>query len=181
VFRRPTARRRTAQTQITLNLVPILDAMVTLIAFMLFTMSFIVLTGIESPFPQTSPTTATEKQEDRPLQLTATIREMETEIWSPFDRIPSQKIPNPKPHQPDVRAVHDALVAIKQKFPTEKTLVITPSGPVTYDSLIGLMDASRILEPSDPAIFVKNQATGNDEASKNLFPNVIFGNLLGDG
>jgi biopolymer transport protein ExbD len=181
VFRRPTARRRTAQQPIILNLVPILDAMVTLIAFMLFTMSFIALTGIESPFPQSAPPPPTEKVEDRPLQLTVTVREMETEIWSPFDRIPAQKIPNPKPHQPDVRAIHEALVGVKQKFPAEKTLVIAPTGAVSYDSLIGLMDSARGLEPSDPPIFVKNPETGIDESLKVLFPNVIFGNLLGEG
>ena len=180
MFRRPTARRRTAQQPITLNLVPILDAMVTLIAFMLFTMSFIALTGIESPFPQTAPPPPQEKVEERPLQLTATVRESETEIWSPFERIPAQKIPNPKPFQPDLRAIHESLVAVKQKFPQEKTLVIAPTGAVSYDSLIGLMDAARGLDPSDPPIFIKNTATGNDEALKVLFPNVIFGNLLGE-
>ena len=34
-------------------------------------------------------------------------------------------------------------------------------------------------DPTDPAIFVKNKA-GLDEATKFLFPDVIFGNLLGD-
>jgi hypothetical protein len=42
------------------------------------------------------------------------------------------------------------------------------------------MDAARGLEASDPPIFVKNATTGNDEALKTLFPNVIFGNLLGE-
>ena len=39
----------------------------------------------------------------------------------------------------------------------------------------------RGIEPTDPPIFAKNAQTGLDEAVKTLFPDVIFGNLLGEG
>jgi len=180
LFKRPSSRRRGGSEQIALNLVPILDTMVTLIAFLLFTTSFFAVVSIESPFPETSLQALKEKITQKPLQLSLTITEKEVEIWSPFDRIAAKHIPNPAAGQPDVRAVHDFLVAIKQKFPLETKIVFAPYPAANYETLIGVMDAVRTLEKTDPPIYGKNKTTGVDEPLKLLFPDVIFGNLLGD-
>lgn len=180
MFKRPTSRRKTESREISLNLVPILDAMVTLIGFLLFSMSFMALASIESPFPQASREDIETKLKEKPLQLTLTLRDNEAEIWSPFDRIPSRKIPNASAGQPDIKAIHDSLVGIKQQFPTETKLVFVPAAGASYDTLISVMDSVRMVEDSDTPIYRKNPATGNDEAVKTLFPEVIFGNLLGD-
>jgi biopolymer transport protein ExbD len=165
---------------IVLNLVPILDTMVALIAFLLFTTSFFVVVSIESPFPETSVESIRQKLQHKPLQLTVSMSEKDVEIWSPFDLIKAVKIANPSPGQPDVHAVHDALVAIKQKFPRESKIVFAPFAAANYDTLVTVMDAMRTLEKTDPQINVKNPQTQLDEVQKLLFPDVIFGNLLGD-
>jgi biopolymer transport protein ExbD len=180
VFKRPSSRRKTENKQITLNLVPILDAMVTLIAFLLFTMSFIAIVNIESPFPMANREQLEEKLKEKPLQLTVTLRDGEAEIWSPFDRVRAKKVPNLQTGEPDVKTLHEQLIAIKQKFPNETKIVFVPTRNASYEVLIAVMDAMRVLEPSDPPVFAKNKETGNDEAVKSLFPEVIFGNLLGD-
>ncbi len=180
MLKRPTSRRKTGNQQISLNLVPILDTMVTLIGFLLFTMSFLTLVSIESPFPEANSADVAKKLKEKPLQLTVSVREKDTEIWSPFELIPAKTIPNPIPGQPDIRAIHEALVGVKQKFPHENKVVIVPFPGATYDVLVSTMDTVRVLEPTDPPIFVKNEKTGNDEPLKLLFPDVIFGNLLGD-
>lgn len=154
--------------------------MVTLIAFLLFTMSFLALVSIESPFPIINPAELTAKLKEKPLQLTVSLRETETEVWSPFDRFPTKKIPNAAPGQPDIKGIHEVIVSVKQKFPMETKVVLAPFPGASYDILIATMDALRVLEPTDPPIFVKNEKTGNDEPLKYLFPEVIFGNLLGD-
>lgn len=180
MLKRPSSRRKSAPEGITLNLVPVLDAMVTLIAFLLFTMSFLNLASVESQFPQASPQDVQEKLKDKPLQLTLTLRENETEVWSPFELIPSKTIPNSAPGIPDTRAIHLALIDIKQKFPTETKVVMVPQPAVNYDTLVAVMDAARLMEKSDTPVFFKNPTTGVDEVAKVLFPDVIFGNLLGD-
>ena len=180
MLKRPSSRRGANKKNITLNLVPILDAMVTLIAFLLFTMSFLALVSIESPFPIVNPAELPSKIKEKPLQLTVSLRENEAEVWSPFDRFPSKTIPNPAPGQPDIKGIHDALVAVKLKFPLETKVVFAPFPGASYDVLIATMDSLRTLDPTDPPIFVKNEKTGNDEPLKFLFPEVIFGNLLGD-
>ena len=180
MFKRPSSRRRGERKQVELNLVPILDTMVALIAFLLFTTSFFAVVSIESPFPVTNVEAIRKKLTTKPLQLTLTVTEKEAEIWSPFDRIRPKKILNPAPGQPDVRAIHDTLVAIKQKFPKESKIVFSPFAGVSYDTLINVMDAVRTLDKTDPSIVIKNEQTKVDEIQKLLFPDVIFGNLLGD-
>lgn len=180
MLKRPSSRRKTQQEQVNLNLVPILDAMVTLIAFMLFTMSFLAIVSIESPFPQASAEDVKQKLKEKPLQLTLTLRDKEAELWSPFEKIKSKTIPNTPEGKPDLKALHEALIGIKQQFPKEAQIVLVPTASANYDILIAVMDSVRGIEPTDPPIFVKNEKTGNDEPIKALFPEVVFGNLLGD-
>jgi biopolymer transport protein ExbD len=189
VLTRPSSRtRRGSGGQIELNLVPILDSLVTLISFLMLSMSFLNLVSIESPFPMVSPETlqrTIENPSERPLQLTVSLRESEIEVWSPFDKIEPRKIAHlPDPlvpeGKPDTRTLHETLIEIKKRFPTENSVVLVPTANTDYDSLIVLMDAMRTLEKSDPPIFRPNPATGTDEALKTLFPEVVFGNLLGD-
>jgi biopolymer transport protein ExbD len=180
VFKRPSSRRKTHQGGIVLNLVPILDAMVTLITFLLFTMSFLSLGSIESPFPTASTKQIQEKLKEKPLQLTVTLKESGAEIWSPFNKIAPKKVPHNPDGTPNAQGIHDVLIGVKKQFPKENSIVIIPASGNTYDELIVVMDSFRTMEAGDPPIFQKNEQTGNDEPLKNLFPNVIFGNLLGD-
>lgn len=180
MIKRPTSRRKGHRDQIELNLVPMLDTFVTLISFLLFTMSFLNIVGIESPFPQASTQDVEQKLKEKPLQLTLTLREGEAEIWSPFEKIAARKIPNTSPGQPDTRAIHEALIEVKKQFPAETKAVIVPTPGMNYDVLIAVMDAMRVFETTDAPVFVRNASTGVDEQTKLLFPEVIFGNLLGD-
>lgn len=180
MLKRPSSRRKSSREQIQLNLVPILDAMVVLIGFLLFTTSFLAIVSIESPFPTASSEQNQEKIRQRPLQLTLTVREKEVEIWSPFQKISPATVPDLAPGQPDINRIHETLVGIKQRFPTETKIVLVPARDTDYDTLIQLMDGIRMMEKSDPPLFARNAQTGNDEPVKTLFPEVIFGNLLGD-
>ncbi len=180
MLKRPSSRRKPGNGQIQLNLVPILDTMVTLIGFLLFTTSFLSIVAIETPFPMASPAENQEKLKERPLQLTLTVRDKEVEIWSPFEKIKAITIPNPTPGQPDLPKVHEALVGVKQQFPNETKIVFVPTKDTNYDTLIQLMDGIRGMEKTDPPMFAKDARTGTDVPVKLLFPEVIFGNLLGE-
>lgn len=180
MLKRPCSRRKSHTDQIELNLVPILDTMVTLIGFLLFTTSFLNIVNIESPFPEASTQANEEKLKEKPLQLTVSVHENDTEIWSPFERIASKKIPHQQPGQPDLKTLHESLIDVKKQFPEESKIIIVPNAATNYDTLVSVMDVLRTLEPTDPPVFHKNPQTGVDEAIKKLFPEVIFGNLLGD-
>ena len=87
MLKRPTSRRKSHHGPIEINLIPILDTMVTLIGFLLFTTSFLALVSIESPLPQASADDVQEQLKEKPLQLTLSMREKDIEIWSPFEKI----------------------------------------------------------------------------------------------
>lgn len=181
MLKRPSLLRKGEKGKmIELNLVPMLDALVTMITFLLFTMSFLTLVAVESQLPVASKTINNEVMKEKPLQLTLTLRNDEAEIWSPFDRIPAKKIKSLEPGKPDLTQIHDTLVKVKQQFPKETKIVFAPESGVNYDMLVAVMDTARGLEPTDPPIALKNPQTGVDEVVKTLFYEIVFGNLLGD-
>lgn len=181
MLKRPSSRRRSKSSEVIINLVPMLDALVTLIGFLLFSMSFLSLVSVETPMPQISQEDVQKKITEKPLQLTVSIRDKETEIWSPFQRIKAQSIPHNAEGLPDTAAIHAALIELKKQFVNENKVVLVPEAGTSYDILVAVMDAVRTLEPTDPAIFRYNETTGNDEPLKGLFSEIIFGNLLGEG
>lgn len=178
MLKRPSSRRKSHTEGIELNLVPILDTMVTLIGFLLFTTSFLAIVSIDTDLPRASSLEVQQKMNEKPLQLTLNLEEKEARIWSPFNKIEAKSIPNLQNGQTDVKAVHDALIDIKKKFLEEKNIVLAPSRGVSYDTLIAVMDNVRVVESTDPPIYEKNEKTGLEEPVKTLFPNVVFGNLL---
>lgn len=178
---RPSTRRRSAPQEVAINLVPMMDALVTMIAFLMYTMAFIQLTMIESPLPLVSADQNTSQLKERPLQLTLTIKDKSVLIWSPFELIPQMEIANKDDGSPDFFKVHEALIGVKTKFPTENKIVLVPRGNTSYDAIVGILDASRNFEKTDLPIVVTNPQTGVQEQAKTLFGDVVFGNLLGDG
>jgi len=179
MLKRPSSRSKSKGEQINLNLVPMMDTFVTLISFLLYTMAFLSMVMVETPLPTANPSEVAEKLKEKPLQLTVSFRKDETEIWSPFQKIAAKKIKNLPDGELDLKTLHDSLVAIKQKFPNENQVVLAPTGGMSYENIIASMDVIRILDAVDPPIFVKNATTGIDEPLKQLFPSVVFGNILG--
>jgi biopolymer transport protein ExbD len=157
-----------------------LDALVTMISFLMYTMAFLSLTMIESPLPIVSNEQNMHALRERPLQLTLTLNVKDILLWSPFDLIPQQHIPNHEDGTVDVLKLHEALLAIKQKFTTENTIILVPKAATDYDTIVQVLDASRNFEKTDPVIVVKNEKTGVQEQAKQLFGDVVFGNLLGN-
>jgi biopolymer transport protein ExbD len=179
VLKRPSSRRRSNHAEISLNLVPMLDALVTMISFLMYTMAFLSLTMIESPLPMVSSEENLQQLKEKPLQLTLTINEKDVLIWSPFDLVPQTIIPNKDDKTPDYLKLHETLIGIKQKFPTEDKLILVPKSTTSYDAIVSLIDAAKNIDKTDPVIVIKNAKTGVEEQAKYIFSEVVFGNLLG--
>src|SRR3989344_4507893 len=124
MIRRPSHRRRSPPQEIVeLPLVPIMDAFVTLIAFMLMSAALIAVTLIDTPVPLVS--TVPDTSKEKPLTLTVRLREDGLNIESPFNKIPKQFIPRTEKEY-NFEKFHEALVVIKQKFPKEKKIIFMP-------------------------------------------------------
>ena len=73
------------------------------------------------------------------------------------------------------KAIHEALIDVKQKFLwQENTAILVPKAESRMMVLISVMDSIRAVDPTDPAIFAKNPATGVDEALENFISKCCF-------
>lgn len=175
MLKRPSHRRRSKGTEdVELPLVPIMDAFVTLIAFLLLATSMLAVTLIDTPVPVVS--NMPEDSKDKPLMLTLKIEQDQLKLESPFNLIKPQTFPKIEKGY-DLAKLHEALIGVKQGFPKEKTIVFMPVGEIKYDDLIQLMDVSRLLEKTDPPFYTKDDS-GVDKVETFLFPNVVFGNVI---
>ena len=177
MLRRPSHRRSGKGTQeIDLPLVPIMDAFVTLIAFLLLASSLLAVTLIDTPVPVVS-SESPKDDNKKPLALQLEIKADALILSSAFHRIPEQKFPKVEKGY-DVEKLHAALLTIRPQFPEENNIVFKPSADVKYDDLVQLMDAVRLLAKTDPAMPTVKDKDGVDRVNPYLFPTVVFGNVI---
>ncbi len=176
MLNRPSQRRsRKGNEELELPLVPIMDAFVTLIAFLLLATSLLAVTIIDTPVPVVS-NVPDDQKPDKPLALTLKIEQDALTLSSAFRRIPEQKFLKIEKGY-DLDKLHEALVAVRQQFPKEKSIVFLPVGEVKYNDLVQLMDSVRLLAKTDPSFYFKGE-DGVDRPDQYLFPSVIFGNVI---
>jgi biopolymer transport protein ExbD len=176
MLRRPSKRRSSKGIQeIDLPLVPVLDAFVTLIAFLLLATSLLAVTLIDTPVPVVS--NEPPPKDEKPLGLQLKIEQDKLILSSQSGFVPKQEFPKVDKGY-DVAKLHDALIAVRQKFPKEQNIVYLPAADVKYDDLVQLMDATRLLSKTDPANPPVKDKDGVDRIDPFLFPTVVFGNVI---
>ncbi|MBI3542847.1 MAG: biopolymer transporter ExbD [Deltaproteobacteria bacterium] len=195
MFRKPSSRRKSESQEVQLNLVPMLDALVTLVSFLLMTMGYMAIAVIDTPAPMlAAPAEQIKemKKEEPPLQLTLEIQAERILVhdWTGSREnhmIPSKDDPAKLGEKTyDLEALHQRLLDIKKRHPKERQLILKPEPGVPYDSLISIIDSGRFFEKTDT---VPQEVL--DEANKrmlekkttiledkDLFPEIVFGNIL---
>ena len=176
MLRRPSSQRRARGNKSLeeLPLVPIMDAFVTLIAFLLMATSLLAVTLIDTPVPVVS---SQPPENKRPLSLTVHLEQDGLRLESPFGHIPRTEIPRTEQTY-DLVKFHDLLLGIKNKFPQEKQIILMPSATTEYNDIVLVMDAARQIREADPPLYIKD-AQGQDVVVTDLFNDVVFGNILG--
>lgn len=170
----PTSRKRKKPEE-KLNLVPIMDSVFIFIFFLLMSASFLKIYEIGSPIPIVSDQEPDKKDKD-PLALTMSL---ETDAIIISTGVPSRQVQTFK-RQADgefnYNALHAYLIDMKKKHLDEDTVIFEPNGDLTYEEIVKVMDAVRVLNKTDDAIFKTNKE-GIDEKLKDLFNKIIFSNL----
>ena len=174
MFSRPSHRSRSQNKVVELNLVPMMDALVVIISFLMSTIAFVALVEITSPLPIVSDT---KKVTEKPLQLTLTLREKDSLIWSPFQLIQDRTLPHKEDGAPDIEGIHRELVAIKKRFQSETQIILVPPKNTPYELLVEVIDAVRHFFPLDDKLYIQDE-TGEEIVEDRLFPEITFGNLL---
>jgi biopolymer transport protein ExbD len=175
MLRVPTSRKRKKPEE-KLNLVPILDSVFIFIFFLLMSASFLKIYEIGSPIPIVSDQEPPKDKKD-PLALTM---QLDTNVITLSRGVPSKVIQKFN-RQPDgmfnYSEIHEALISIKKQHVDEDSIIFEPSGDLTYEEIVKIMDAVRVLNRTDEAIFKTNK-DGIDEKIQTLFDKIIFSNLM---
>jgi biopolymer transport protein ExbD len=171
----PTSRKRKKPEE-KLNLVPIMDSVFIFIFFLLMSASFLKIYEIGSDVPIVSEEEPPKDKKD-PLALTLKLELNELTL---LKGIPSQIIQKFQ-RQPDgsfnYEELHVALMDQKKQNLDEDSIIFEPVGDLTYEEIVNIMDAVRMINKTDDAIFKKNK-DGIDEKVKQLFDKIIFSNLM---
>lgn len=175
MLRVPTSRKRKRPEE-KLNLVPIMDSVFIFIFFLLMSASFLKIYEIGSPIPIISDQEPP-KQDKDPLALAITLETNELILLrgvpqreiKRFQRLPDGTF--------DYEAIHTTLIEIKKQNVDEDTIIFEPVGDLTYEEIVKVMDAVRMLNKTDDTIMKPNKE-GIDEPLKNLFDKIIFSNLM---
>lgn len=171
----PSSRKRKKPDE-KLNLVPIMDSIFIFIFFLLMSASFLKIYEIGSDVPIISDAEPP-KDKKEPLALTLTV---ETNQLILSKGVPSQviqKLSRQGDGQFNLDELHGILVNLKKQHVDEDTIIFEPTGDLTYEEIVKIMDAVRMLNKTDEAIFKTNKE-GLDEKIKELFNKIIFSNLM---
>lgn len=171
----PSARKR-KKAEEKLNLVPIMDAIFIIIFFLLMSSSFLKIYEIGSPIPIVSDSEPP-KDKKNPLALSMTLhlnqltlaKGVPSRAFHTFKRQPDGQF--------DYADIHQVLIDLKKKHASEDSIIFEPVGDLTYEEIVKIMDAVRVLNKTDDAIFKTNK-DGIDEKVEDLFNKIIFSNLM---
>lgn len=176
MLRVPTSRKRKKPEE-KLNLVPIMDSIFIFIFFLLMSASFLKIYEIGSPIPIISDQEPPPKKDDKePLALTMVLNTNEIIISSGLPSKELKKFTRQPDGQFNYEEIHTMLIDLKKQHLDEDSVIFEPVGDLTYEEIVKVMDAVRVLNNTDEAIFKPNK-DGVDEKIKNLFDRIIFSNL----
>lgn len=131
------------------DLVPILDGLVSVIFFLLLSMSFIGLTKLTVP-PSSSSTTSIDNK--RPLSPKVKVSHTKTNLkveleWlgDKPDQLSVEQLrdPNRAINKELIEKVTRIVAEFKTQFPEEKTMQLTMSEDLNYQEMIAVMDGIR--------------------------------------
>ena len=174
-YKLPT-RRHSKKEQQRLNLIPILDAVFIFIFFLLMSAQFVKIFEINSDVPIVSDAPPPKDKKD-PLALTLNITNSGFSLATGLPSRTVKRIRKTSEGDYDLAALHEFLVDLKKRHKEEKMIVFMPKVDLSYEIIVNIMDAVRILEKTDDAIFLKDK-DGIDVKVNELFNKIVFGNLM---
>lgn len=174
MYKTPTRRKRAKSVE-KINLIPILDAVFIFIFFLLMSANFLQINEIGSDVPIIS-SSKPPKSKKKPLALTLKVRKNEITVYTGVPASVVRRIKKINKSEYDLPKLRDFLINLKKVNISEKTVILEPLVDITYEELVAIMDSIRTLKKTDPTFFRKTKS-GLEEKVKELFDNIIFGNI----
>lgn len=173
-YKKPTGRKSSREEQ-RINLIPILDAVFIFIFFLLMSTQFVKIFEISSDIPLVS-SEPPPKNQKKPLALTVKVLDGSIEVSTGVPARLRKRI-GKTGEDYDLTSLHDFLIQIKRNNLKEETVILEPVTDLSYEKIVEIMDAIRVMKNTDEALFRKDE-DGTDVRVKKLFSNIIFGNIM---
>jgi len=167
------SRRRSKNNLANPSLVPVMDAMFTLIFFLLMSSSFLKINEISSNIPFVS---NDDKIQDQNLGLTIQVNTDNIQILTGTPSRPYKTISRVANGGYDLEQLRAELISLKKIHPKEMTALLEPVADITYEELVNIMDNIRETKNTDDTIYTKDEK-GLDIQTNQLFSNIVFTNI----
>jgi biopolymer transport protein ExbD len=160
--------------EVFLNLTPMIDILTCLLFFLLLSFGAVIIALVNASVPVISDGDAdpTVRQDKVTAGLSLTDKGML--LTFSHDKMSEQELGTMKrfyaktPKGYDFVQLHDYLLTIKKRFSGSSSIIITPTSQVTYEDIVGAMDASR-----------DHPITKNNEPYRlPLFPEAVISTLV---
>jgi biopolymer transport protein ExbD len=155
------------------SLIPVMDAMFTLIFFLLMSSSFLKLNEISSNIPFVS---EDDKIQDQKLGLTIQVNTDNIQILTGTPSLIYKSIPRLADGAYNLEQLRIELIKLKKSHSKEITALLEPVADITYEELVNIMDNVRETKNTDETIYLKDEK-GIDVQTNQLFSNIIFTNI----
>ncbi len=163
-------RRRKGETDVDVDMVPIMNMFQVLVPFLLMSASFLHIKAINTSVPVLG-TSAKTSVVDPNIKATVvlSLKKAVIDLSLNADRLEpkdaarwSREFPKNGDDPFPFQVLADHLEQIKRAYPASDTLIIVPNGDVLYDTIIQTMDVARYRE-----------------TETKLFPNVVISGKIG--
>lgn len=165
-----------------LNLAPFLDIVVSVIPMLLLSVAFIQIKMIETSIPQVVAQKIAEQKKNEKVPVSVTLEANRiTGYTFILNENGSSKKTNLalKDGKFDFQGLQAVAAETKRKYTDIFKMDFMPKADVTYEDIVGTMDALRRL-PDGQKIAFRDTKTGSDVSTDLMFPDVTFANILGD-
>jgi len=169
MYKAPSRRKRKEAIKVP-NMVPILDAIFILIFFLLTSASFTAIKEISSEVPILSDQEPP-KDLKKPLALTLKLYQNSISVLTGLPGTVLRSFKRDQEGKFPLEELHNFLVSLKQRNLKETSAIFEPLANLSYEEIVSIMDAVRMLNRTDPALFYQ------DTRIRVLFDKIMFGNI----
>lgn len=175
------ARTRNSDSTFDLNLAPFLDIIMSVIPMLLLSVVFIQIKMIETPIPQVVQSKI-EQQNDKKIPIDIALQATKNNGFvftiTNNGKKTTKSVPL-KDGKLDFQGLNAAAIGLKQSYADVFKMDFNPGKDIAYNDIVMTMDQLRKL-PDGQKVAFKDDKTGKQVETDLMFPDVTFGNVLGD-
>lgn len=137
------------EEEVFLNLTPMIDILTCLLFFLLLSFGAVIIALVNASTPVIADGDPSVTVSKFKVTMGLQISDKGMLVTASHDQIPEEELAKmkrlfaKKGNEHDFKALHEHLWNIKRKYPESSSIIITPDKGITYEVIVGAMDASR--------------------------------------